>query len=54
MTFKLNLFFIAMDLLTLLVYPVMFVYGKLRRLLKSKEKVVLIHSLSPVFIASIE
>lgn len=34
---KLNLIFIAMDLLTLLVYPVVFVHGKLRQFSKSKE-----------------
>lgn len=34
---KLNLIFIVMDLLTLLVYPVVFVHGKLRQFPKSKE-----------------
>ncbi|MBK8616703.1 MAG: hypothetical protein IPN96_06250 [Anaerolineales bacterium] len=34
---KLNLIFIVMDLLTLLVYPVVFMHGKLRQFSKSKE-----------------
>jgi hypothetical protein len=34
---KLNLIFIAMDLLTLLAYPVVFLHGKLREFFKSKE-----------------
>ena len=34
---KLNLFFIIMDLLTLLAYPVVFVYAKLRQFSKLKE-----------------
>ncbi len=50
MTIKLNLFFIAMDLLTLLVYPVMFMYGKINRLLKAKEIIILTNSLVPVFV----
>jgi len=50
MTIKLNLIFIMMDLLTLLVYPIMFVYGKIFRQLKAKENVVLANSLVPVFI----
>jgi hypothetical protein len=29
---KLNLIFIVMDLLSLLVYPIIFIHGKLRRL----------------------
>lgn len=48
---KLNFFFIVMDLLTLLVYPIMFVYGKIHRQIKANEKVVLAKSLVPVFIA---
>jgi hypothetical protein len=32
---KLNLFFIVMDLLTLLVYPIVFIHGKLRQFSKS-------------------
>jgi hypothetical protein len=34
---KLNLFFIVMDLLTILAYPIVFLLGKLRQLSKSKE-----------------
>lgn len=51
MTIKLNLIFIVMDLLTLLVYPIMFVYGKIYRQLRAKENAVLVNSLVPVFIA---
>lgn len=47
---KLFFFFFVMDLLTLLVYPIMFVYGKIYRPLKAKENVVLTNSLVPVFI----
>jgi len=36
-TMRLNLLFIVMDLLTLLAYPIVFVYGKNRRFSKSKE-----------------
>lgn len=43
---KLNLFFIAMDLLTLLIYPVLFVLGKI----KAKENIVPVNSL-PVVLA---
>jgi hypothetical protein len=38
---KLNLLFIMMDLLTLLAFPIVFVYGKLRQFLKSKESITL-------------
>lgn len=31
---RLSVFFIIMDLLTVLVYPPVFIYGKLRKLLK--------------------
>jgi len=34
---KLNLLFIVMGLLTLLAYPIVFMYGKLHWLLKLKE-----------------
>ena len=34
---KLNLLFIVMDLLTILAYPFVFVYGKLRQFSKFKE-----------------
>jgi hypothetical protein len=38
-TIKLNLLFIAMELLTLLAYPIVFVHGKLCRFAKSRETV---------------
>ena len=38
---KLNLLFIIMDLLTLLAYPIVFAYGKIRLFSKSKESIVL-------------
>jgi hypothetical protein len=50
MTIKLKLLFIAMDLLTLLAYPVLFGYGKIYRFLKAKEDGVLTNLLVPVFI----
>jgi|GEM_PF-919418 len=37
---KLNLIFIAMDLLSLLVYPIIFMHGKLRRLSRSNGNIV--------------
>jgi hypothetical protein len=37
---KLNLLFLAMDLLTLLAYPILFVYGKLHQISKSKESIL--------------
>jgi hypothetical protein len=37
MKMKLNLLFLAMDLLTILAYPFVFLHGKLRQILKSKE-----------------
>ena len=51
MTIKLILIFIVMDLLTLAIYPVMFVYGKIFRLLKTEENINLTNSFVPVFIA---
>jgi hypothetical protein len=39
MRLKLNLLFIVMDLLTILVYPVVLLHGKLRQFSKSKEGV---------------
>lgn len=47
---KLNLLFIVMDLLTLMVYPVLFVYGKLRRSVKTKENILLANSLVAVLV----
>ena len=36
---KLNLLFIVMELVTLLAYPIVFVYGKLRQFSKSKASI---------------
>jgi len=38
---KLNLLFIVMDMLTVLAFPIVFTYGKLRHLLKLKESTTL-------------
>jgi hypothetical protein len=38
---KLNLLFIAMDLLILLAYPIVFTHGKLRQFSNSKESIPL-------------
>lgn len=38
---KLNLFFIVMDLLTILAYPIVFLHAKLRQFAKPKEGVTL-------------
>jgi NADH:ubiquinone oxidoreductase subunit 3 (subunit A) len=38
-TMKLSLLFIVMDLLTLLAYPIVFVYGKLCQFSRSKESI---------------
>jgi hypothetical protein len=38
---KLKLLFIVMDLLTVLVYPFLFIHGKLRRFAKSNEGITL-------------
>ena len=38
-TMKLGLLFIVMDLLTLLAYPIVFVYGKLLQFSRSKESI---------------
>jgi NADH:ubiquinone oxidoreductase subunit 3 (subunit A) len=48
---KLNLLFIVMDLLTILAYPIVFMYGKLRWFSKLKESIPLTHLLVPVAIA---
>ena len=42
---NLNLLFIIMDLLTLLAYPILFVYSKIRRLSRSKENIALVNLL---------
>ena len=44
---KLNLLFIVMDLLTLLAYPIVYAYGKLRPFAKSKESIPLATILVP-------
>ncbi|HEX2994152.1 MAG TPA: hypothetical protein VHP14_04990 [Anaerolineales bacterium] len=38
---RLNLFFIVMYLLTVLAYPIVFVHGKIRQFLNSRENVPL-------------
>ena len=38
---KLNLLFIIMDLLTLLAYPILFVYSKMHQYSRSKENMAL-------------
>jgi len=43
---KLNLLFIIMDLLTLLAYPIVFIYGKLRQFSKSVESITLANLLA--------
>ena len=50
MTVRLSLLFVAMDLLTLIVHPIVFVYGKLRQFSKSAEDIALANFLviSPV------
>jgi len=45
---KLNLLFIAMELLTLLAYPIVFVHGKLHPFSKSKESISVPILLVPV------
>ena len=42
---KLNLLFIAMDLLIILAYPIVYLHGKLRQFSKPKENVTLANSL---------
>ena len=42
---KLSLFFIAMDLLIVLAYPIVYVHGKLRQFTKAKGTVTLPNSL---------
>ncbi len=54
MTMKLSLFFIAMDLLTLLAYPILFVHGRLRQLSHKTESIALTSSLAMVLVVSAE
>lgn len=42
---KLNLIFIVMDVLTVLAYPIVYMYGKLRLLAKSRESITLANRL---------
>ncbi len=42
---KLNLLFIIMDLLTLLAFPILFVYGKIHQFSRSKENMALVNLL---------
>lgn len=44
---KLNLLFIVMDLLTLLAYPIVYAYGKLRPFAQSKESIPVADILVP-------
>lgn len=52
MTIRLGLFFLAMDMLTLLLYPVLFVLGKLRQAVKAKGTIILANSLPAVLVIS--
>jgi hypothetical protein len=51
-TMKLNSLFIAMDLLTLLAYTIVFVQGKLRQFSKPKDGIPLVNLLVTVPVAS--
>jgi len=42
---KLIFFFIVMDLLTLVAYPIVFVHGRLRQSSKSRENIILTNGL---------
>jgi hypothetical protein len=37
MTIKLTLFFIAMDILALMAYPIVFIYGKMQQLSRAEN-----------------
>lgn len=50
MTIKLSLLFIALDLLTLMIYPVIYLHGKVFRILKAKDRLVLKNSLNTVLV----
>ena len=45
MTMKLLLIFVAMDLLTVLIYPLVYAYGMFNRFVNRKEKVVQVNTL---------
>ena len=49
---KLNFIFIVMDLLTLLAYPIVFVHGNLRRILKPSEHIPLENFVMPSSVMS--
>ena len=42
---ELNLLFIVLDLLTLLAYPILFVYGKIHQFSRQKENMALVNLL---------
>ncbi len=48
MTIKLSLLFLALDLLTLLIYPVVYVYNKVCQILKAKDRLVIANPLSAI------
>jgi len=50
MTMKLTLFFVAMDLLTLLIYPIVFAHAVLDRFVNGRDKLVLVNTLPPVLV----
>ncbi len=50
MTIKLNLLFIALDLLTLLIYPVIYVHSKLYWILKAKDRLAPTNSLNNILV----
>lgn len=39
MTLRLNLFFVAMDVLILIAYPIVFIHSKIYRFLKSQTSI---------------
>jgi len=49
---KLNLFFIVMDLLTVLAYPLVFMHGKLSQFSRSKESIKPVNVLVPGLVAA--
>jgi hypothetical protein len=51
---KLNLFFTIMDLLTLLAYAIIFLYGKIKSFSGSKGDVALAYILVPVPVSADE
>jgi NADH:ubiquinone oxidoreductase subunit 3 (subunit A) len=49
---KLNLLFIVMDLLTVLAYPIVFIYAKLRQFSRSEERIPPVSLLVPIRVKS--